>query len=889
MSNDLTGDFDVVVQFPVSTATRVLAAMHRGGRFPHSASIRIDDIQQNAITGVFKWPYSAQVDRFGDAIVDRHRVMPVLAGHPTVPQQAAAVIDIVVNRDPSREVALMVNSELEGVAQLQLSAPMLSVLDDSETGLTIHMTTMARYFPDAGTREMPEFVRGEIRVTVQIDQVASQVGNFIDIDLKAQSVDIAFVPAWSVRSLAASDVDAIERAIRNALKTSFQPSNAALPASVRRFEFKTFKPAGTPGAIGVLLNLHEHDSDRGSVGAMFLGGDDDFALAAGKDFITSTFDRAIGDVLDRQGLRSFKYTFEVVTRFAGVVITRTSFTYTVSLDKVWVELQTGQIVLAVEGRANTPSVLPNFSFRATQAFTLSVSGPAADLALLGDTSLTITTGGIAGWIVNFFRGNALTALRSMRDQALAQIQPTFRELLSADATVGALLTSLMNPTSEIGSIGTQEHVAPELNLSSFQIGPSGLVLHGALSVPAWPAPHVELHAIPGTGSNPVDHDYTALLSWIQGGTIREYLWRFEDQTQPFRIDPNTFVAIDPPVSPQVAVSTLLSGYVPICLTVSGDRCSASGPVALESVEASTCGWSAIPILKRSRIPIDTALPHIALVRSGVGSRIELLGHAQPALADSGEGMPNLVVYFAANRGDDLLDGLTAEVRRVQRQDALTAVVAVCTRPQLRERTCVAGVIYAEDRGDGAWARAFGIEVKRRPAIYLLGSGGEVLWSREGEQTLSDLRNILQERLTPCPTLSHRVMKTKLRVGHPAPDFIFSYAPDRKLTLRKLRGRPVVLVFMLLTTEQSDESVEELRKGVSDAAAVVIEIQRRSGDPPASPTTSPSADEPMSVIDHDGAIAIAYGVTVWPTTVVLDRGGLVREVRMGRYSTAASKE
>ena len=42
MANDLTGDFDVVAEFSIPAANRVLAAMHRGKRFPHSMSTRVN-------------------------------------------------------------------------------------------------------------------------------------------------------------------------------------------------------------------------------------------------------------------------------------------------------------------------------------------------------------------------------------------------------------------------------------------------------------------------------------------------------------------------------------------------------------------------------------------------------------------------------------------------------------------------------------------------------------------------------------------------------------------------------------------------------------------------------------------------------------------------------
>src|SRR5713226_8899726 len=47
MANELTGGFDVVAEFSVAAVNRVLAAMHRGNRFPHSLSVRVDDTPQS--------------------------------------------------------------------------------------------------------------------------------------------------------------------------------------------------------------------------------------------------------------------------------------------------------------------------------------------------------------------------------------------------------------------------------------------------------------------------------------------------------------------------------------------------------------------------------------------------------------------------------------------------------------------------------------------------------------------------------------------------------------------------------------------------------------------------------------------------------------------------
>ena len=73
MANDLTGDFDVVVEFALPAANRVLAAMHANERFLHSVSIRVDD---NPPPGskVPRPSIGGSEDLFGEPIVNHKQI-----------------------------------------------------------------------------------------------------------------------------------------------------------------------------------------------------------------------------------------------------------------------------------------------------------------------------------------------------------------------------------------------------------------------------------------------------------------------------------------------------------------------------------------------------------------------------------------------------------------------------------------------------------------------------------------------------------------------------------------------------------------------------------------------------------------------------------------------
>ena len=299
MANDLTGDFDVVAEFTIDAANRVLAAMHRGKRFPHSMSIQVNPRPPlAATTEVPGRAIRTLVDQYGEALDDPTYVaQPAVSLRNVLLDPGLSAVDTLVNPRLERLGALEPPTNLSGVAQLQLSAPTMIPPDEEGARITLHMQMMARYFPEPNTRPMPEFLRGEIQMTVDVEQVASQVGNVVDIDLKGRNLDVSFSKAFADRTLDPSDVQAIQTVIRNSIQTSFLPSNAPIPSNILNMKFKTM-PGDLP-ALAVLMHIPggvlagellgaalfglPTTPDPGSVTNVFLGDGDDFAFAVRRD------------------------------------------------------------------------------------------------------------------------------------------------------------------------------------------------------------------------------------------------------------------------------------------------------------------------------------------------------------------------------------------------------------------------------------------------------------------------------------------------------------------------------------------------------------------------------------------------------------------------------
>jgi len=204
VANNLTGDFDVVAEFSIPGVDRMLAAMHQAGRFFHSVSVHVDDNPHPSepirptLVGV--------VNEFGEAVANQQQIgrlapspEPVAATDVTY-----AFIDPLVN--PSALVFGQHKprpSHIQGRAQLQLSPPTFSIPDSSGRNIAVTMNVMCRFFPDAGSAALAEFIRGTLQITASVDQIATERARIIDVNLKADDVAVHLNVLWSSQALSA--------------------------------------------------------------------------------------------------------------------------------------------------------------------------------------------------------------------------------------------------------------------------------------------------------------------------------------------------------------------------------------------------------------------------------------------------------------------------------------------------------------------------------------------------------------------------------------------------------------------------------------------------------------------------------------------------------------
>lgn len=182
-----------------------------------------------------------------------------------------------------------------------------------------------------------------------------------------------------------------------------------------------------------------------------------------------------------------------------------------------------------------------------------------------------------------------------------------------------------------------------------------------------------------------------------------------------------------------------------------------------------------------------------------------------------------------------------------------------------------------------WLRATGTDALRRPetALRVVVAGIALLAVALAIATRAS-----------APSAS----ATRALVGRDAPGFALrpveaSKVGTQAVTLASMRGQPVVLVFtytlcprclsqtQVAATVAADERASGLRVLLVDSPAespdIVAAYLQRAGD----------AADLSVLLDTGGAVARSYSVGLYPTTVLIDSRGVVREVWVGETDAA----
>jgi peroxiredoxin len=887
MANDLTGDFDAVVEVSVNAINAILATLHQNEPseendpgFLHSFALRVGDPPKLSfahIAQVQQWLVQLQGGGEGgsaQAISDK------------APPGASADINDAITKaqQEAQDDLLITPAVVRGLAQVQLSTPTVSFPSNSTAEVTAHVDLRARFRPDPHSLVMPEFIHGEVQVTLSVSPPKALVryrgGKLLEVSLPSSDSKIQFIAAAGA-GLDGQEVAKIETALRTALRRHFEPMNVALPAG---FQFTRFKALGSGGNQALALPVQLSDRPQPAINSVnnpFLDSSDAFAIAVSKEHILS---------LVQPSLDALKATHPQFSA-AGAV-------YTVTFDVAAATWVSGKIRIDIQGHANTPAWwAPNVSsFNVAQDLALELHEPAQtiDVVPVGQPSVSVNVNGpLGGLIAGLAQPIVLNQFATERDKALAAAQSQIQQALSGGGNINDALKSFDK--------------SAHARLKGLDTTGAGLILRGAIATSQRPQPVVEFTE---TGDGTA---FTALQSWIPGGKIEQFEWSWVEKKTVIPWEGTTHVA----VHKHRFILPKTRGLPQVCLRVVGKHVF---PGQLWGVQAlPPGGWVSVEggdTCKRPGLDLTFTMPSWwdklmipiwmpdpppdGVLEEAIAGHVDVLASSRRP----GERGANSVVHFADLQGGSPLQALDHALSQHKRRDAAITLVLVLPRATFRNsRAAVeeqlgalrafSGSLLVTEDYEGGWARTFGTE---RPATYLVNARGEFVWKHAGALEAPSFAAALDQHLMSGPAPEAKALRMAVRPGKRALDVLLQAGDDDRLALRRLQGRPVLLNFW---QSWSAPCLRELRhlQGLHREAGrdrpVVIAIN--GGEAPERVAEVCRKHELTLTVVHDleQRIARRYGVSCWPTTVSINADGIVDRIQFGitrrEHRTAAQYE
>lgn len=908
MPNNLTGNYEAIVQVSVRQINGLLATLHqRGGnpaaspKFLHSESFRVGDAPAAMHPGVevFKnWLVSEQKS---------YQLVPAAAGKWTAdfdkapPGMVRWLADAVGNWNDAMLEDVPADS-VRGRVQVQISAPTIS-FEPGTSQIWASLFIRARYFPDPGSQHLPSKVHGEVRVRYQVLVKDDGPGKKeLDVPVPPQDSDIQFL---DLSPMSPAERTTITKQVRKALRKTFKPMSVPLPDD---FKFVEFKSVGTSAdqALALPVQLSPGNPPVGGLSSFTenLLADNDFAIAVGRDHVVSRFQTTLNQLL------------QFTTSFEVPIDGWWDPTYHFSVSSANLQFKVGSIDLVVAGKATTRAWgFSNYdNIVITQPLTIGFSGQ--DVVLLApDSALDIS--GLPD--DDDAKAQARNRIIAERNSRLPNAQLELNAALNNARSI--LNTGLM-----------RFDPATSANYASIQITPDGIIVRGTIDTPANARNPPVVSIRPTTSFESVLPSFTALESWIPGGRITNYSWSlfelvtieldppssivgvpsklkitipWEGKSQTFPDDPHGFIFEHPE-----KITALSSA----CLRIDGSQTSPDGYVTNDVSgygrtgacrPAKTQPLNGLPpgiedLLGPIYLPPDVWSPDAVLAES-------IYGHVSVSAADASDVGINHLVYFADWSAEQPLEALGRGLRHISGRGHSHAVFVVLpvgslsvsrrdveARLGLRglrtmsrqrepvetpEREAPVPFRVTEDYG-GAWTRTF--DVRNAPATFLVNARGEYVWSEQGELHPERLAAAMDEHAVRSPAPQHRLMTLAVELGETVPDVSFADVEGRSIALRRLRGRSVLLSFWRSGLQPC---VSELRRlqDLNDRGSERPFIVALCADlqPDAIAEVRQQHQLTFSLV-HDTyrGIGRLFGVTCWPTTVSINRDGIVDHIQFG---------
>jgi len=910
MANNLTGDYEAVLQVSVRQINGLLATLHQNGAtkdispsFMHSEIFRVGDAPaafSPDIKSFDKWLVSDQ---------DVFHLSPAAGGGWTtdfgkaLPGVVALLEESFVKWNDTLTAIARADS-VSGKAHIQFSTPSIT-FEQLTSQVIASVYIRAHYFAVPGTQLMPKPVHGRVQVMYAL-HLDSQTKE-LNIPVPADDSAIQFFPERqdpsnpaSPSTLTPAQDEEITAQIRKVLRKSIKPMKVPLPADFQFFEFKALDTSADQ-TIALPVRLSGASPPTGglqSVTNHFRGASDDFAIGVSKEFVATQFQPTLNN------LRLFTRSFEIPIEGWS------DPTYHFSVTGANIQFQADFIDLIVNGRATTNAwFFSNYdNIVITQRMTLVLIGQDVSLQA-SDNDITIS--GLHSAAV----GGAKAAIIAERNKEL----PKANNALNAGFAKAR--TQLNNGLQQFDNSAAANYI-------SIEIKPDGIIVRGAIGTKWHYAPVVDFEEVNDFGFESREgsgNAITARRSWIPGGRITNYLWTWgeehvgvTDSGQRYSIpgfgkvgtsgnQPHHFILPKPKL---LADQPMWSVRNRLCLEITGTQTSADGIerpiVAGRTCKVSSFKWLPVqpagipnPLVKIWYPPVEFS-PDAPLDES-IFAHID----AGADVPSTGGFSGNYLFHFADWRADQPLAGLNHALGQL-RADASLAVAVVlpvgslhATRGDVEaklgllagQREAAAAPQAREDRTpipfevtedyEGSWTQVFG--VREAPATFLINARGEFVWKHDGAVDAERLAAALHEHLVPGPPPRAHVIALSVRPGELVPDVSFADDRGQPISLRRLRGRKVLVNFFLSWTKPCISELRRLQglheRAGNDGPFIVALCADEDPQTLAEVRDQHHLTFPLAH-DADRRVSRLFHVGCWPTTVSINPDGIVDHIQFG---------
>ena len=264
-------------------------------------------------------------------------------------------------------------------------------------------------------------------------------------------------------------------------------------------------------------------------------------------------------------------------------------------------------------------------------------------------------------------------------------------------------------------------------------------------------------------------------------------------------------------------------------------------------------------------------------------------------------LPNTLLLYVDRMWDgEIAATLTEGLERSRRRDAGLQVIVLFKEGALNRRLAArvedlasslgAPVLVNED-AQGAWSTHYALPSDGGDAWRLISPGGGVTWMHNGRLRGETLAHALDQCLIPSKSAKARLIRSGTEIGaqvsaialHPGyADLIETELKCPPISVGRL-GVGSVIAFVQAGSAASHAQIQELRaryaQSGEDRPFVAIVV----GD--ADARTAEALKQQLELefpilADPNGTISRRFGVRFWPTTLTLDRKGVVSDVAFG---------